>query len=198
MKEVTILGTGASRSFCSYDCETWGVNGAYMIERHPGLRGKFRMDKLFLTDYLFRVTGQLNFDVKAMNSFSERNNCQMITLHKIKGLNASLYPYKRIVEKFGTNYFTSSICYMLAYALDKDYELIKLYGVDMSTVLEYYSQKPGVEFWIGMAMMKGCTLDISQGSTIMAPPMGVPYGFRVKYDLKQIDPYNLLKGKESK
>jgi len=204
MKEVIILGTGNSMVHCPYDCEVWGVNGAYLAERRVlQKQGKFRMDKLFLTDYLFRPTGELNFDIKAMNAMVDKYNCQLISLHRINlgkyGLKASLYPFKRIVNKFGTDYFSSTICYMLAYALDKGYKHLRLYGVDMSTSIEYYTQKAGVEFWIGMAMMKGCTVDVLRGvgSTIMVLPTGTPYGFKIKYDLEQVDPYELLKGGKS-
>lgn len=200
MKEVIILGTGASFIQCPYDCETWGVNGAYTAQKIAEHADKFRMDKLFISDTVFRPDGSICFDIDDMHQLVEERGTQIITLHKMKlgsiVLKSSIYPYKRIVKKFGTEYFTSSIGYMLAYAIDKNYERIRLYGVDMSSTREYAQEKGGVEFWIGLGMGRGIEFEISEGSTIMCPAMGVPYGWRPKCDLKMIDPNNLLGGKK--
>ena len=202
MKSVIILGTAPSHTKCPYDCETWGVNGAYTAANFGEVKDRFRLDKLFITDYLFRPDGTFCFDIDTINALFEKHGTQVISLHDLRlggtRLNASRYPYKRITEKFGTNYFTSSIDYMLAYAIDKDYECIKTFGCDMITPIEYAQQRAGMAFWIGMAMMKGCTVEISEGSAVMAMNMNTPYGWKPKIDLKMIDPYGLLSRKGGK
>ena len=201
-KTVTLLGTGPTAVQCPYDdsCgEIWGVNGAYQLKNtDPHAKDIFRMDKLFLTHTLFREEGVMNFDVEAMGKLG----CPIISLHRIRWLKTQLYPYKRITKKFGTEFFTSSIGYMLAYALDKKYTNLKLYGIDMVTRHEYWLEKGGVEFWLGYHMGinyaagRGAGIFIAPGSAVMVPQLGVPYGkfYKVKYDLKVVDPYGLLKG----
>ena len=197
MKEVILLGTAPSRKFCPFDVETWGVNGVYTIEQQNKAEGKpFRLDKIFITDHTFSPEGTLHFDIDVMNKIGEDYKCQFITLHRIQLgthiLKSIPYPYKRIVKKFKTDYFTSSIAYMMAYALDRNYEKIRFYGVDMASTMEYYTQKAGVEYWIGRAHERGCIVEISQGSVLMVPPTFTPYGVDRKLDLKKIDPYGLL------
>jgi len=193
-KEVIILGTGPTAVQCQYDSEVWGVNGAYQLKyKDPHAKDIFRMDKLFLTHTLFREQGLMNFDVEAMGGLG----CPIISMHKIRWLKTYPYPFKRIVRKFKSEFFTSSICYMLAYALDKGYKKLSLYGVDMVTRWEYRLEKGGVEFWLGYAMGLGCEVFIAKGSAVLVTQTGVPYGqFRkIKYDLKQVDPYGILSGK---
>jgi len=75
------------------------------------------------------------------------------------------YPYKAIIEKFG-DYFTDSVCYILAYALYKGYKKIKLYGVEMN-LKRHQEERPGVEFWLGVAKGMGIQIEIGEGSCLM-------------------------------
>lgn len=199
-KEVIILGTGASRVECPFDCETWGVNGVYAYMKHfIKDNPKARLDKLFITDYLFSPQGALHFDINHLNAVAEKYHTKVFTMHRLHlgkyKVKATRFPYKRITKKFKSDYLTSSICYMLAYALDKGYAHLKLYGVDMTTKKEYLLQKAAIEYWIGRIEQKtGNTVFVCPGSTIMARPSAFPYGIRPKYNLKEIDPYNLLGG----
>jgi len=223
MKSIIILGTGASSRFCDFRSdEIWGVNGTYTIPHIMPKKFKkfFRTDKLFMTDSLFsHEEGTLNFDIKAMNRFAKKYNCQMFTLNKLKlgkyEMNATQYPYKALTEYFGSEYFTDTICYMIAYALythshlainedgvvkpDLDVPLkIRLFGIDMSTTREYQQSKGGVEFWLGIARGMGCEIENVQGSVILRSSLGVPYGKwnRLRISKKKYDPLGLMSGKE--
>lgn len=222
IKTIIILGTGASVRYCDFKAdEIWGVNGAYFVvnlmpakyQRH------FKMNKLFLADYLFSPEGKLNFHIPSLREFADKYGCQIISMHRLQlgkyKLGASLYPYKSIVSKFGSNYFTDTITYMIAYALHKHTVLaqnsagvirpelmeplcIRLFGVDMSTTTEYKASKGGVEFWLGMARALGCEAEISRESVILANPHGATYGFRKKIDRKLVDPYGSLENPDAR
>ncbi len=231
-KSVIILGTGGSLHFCDFNytkdgkilnSEIWGVNGAYtavnvMPAEH---RSKFSMDKLFMGDTLFsHEQGSLNFDIDRMNKFAAEYHCQMYSLHEMRlgkhVLKATRYPYKRIVEYFHTDYFTDSVCYILAYLLYSHTYLakspqgvvrpelkqplkIRFFGIDMSTNREYNQSKGGVEYWLGLAWALGCTFENSPGSAILMNPNGVPYGKwdKLKAQFKAADPFGLMKGKKA-
>lgn len=220
-KKITLLGTGQSLVYCPYtDTEIWGVNGAYRIKNlmPENLRSKFRMDKLFMTDYLWSVEGAMNFDIDGMNEFAKEHNTEMFSLHPYKIgnhiLNAKPFPFRKIVKTFGHMYFTDTICYMIAYALLKHTTLAKnqyghvrleltqplhlnLYGVDMATTFEYRVSKGGIEHWLGILLGMGGSFSISKGSTIMAHPRGIAYGWRMtKKMMKKFDPQGLLSGKK--
>jgi len=201
MKEVIILGTGNSAQYCRWDCEVWGVNGAYAFRHRfaPDTKLKFRLDKLFLADNLFAPDGRLNFNIDVMNSLIEEYGTEIISMYPLKlgkhKLKYKPYPYANISKHFGSEYFTSTICYMMAYALYKRYDHLRLYGVDMASKQEYVLAKGGVEFWVGYALGLGCTIDIATGSTITMPKEGYPYNRPPKVNLKNIDPFGLLKGR---
>ena len=211
-KSVYFLGTGNSCVFCDFgwkdgkfspDVEVYGVNGAYTMPTimPPDLRDRFQMHKLFMTDYTWSETGTLNFHPGDINKFSKKYGTEVVSLHEHHvgkhKLEMTQYPYKKICRKFHNDYFTDTICYMIAYALDKYTDVamspngvrrleltepltLRFFGVDMCTTLEYYLSKCGIEFWIGQAFALGCQIDITNGSVLMMHPRGLPYGFRPK------------------
>ncbi len=199
-KAVTILGTGSTRVQCPYDesCgDVWGVNGIYSeIESRMRKKLPVRLDKLFITDYLFSPQGHLHFDIDRLNRIVKEMNCKVMTLHELKlgkyQIKASKFPFRKIIKLFETEFFTSTISYMLAWALYKGYNDVSLYGIDMHGKDEYMMQKGGVEYWMGRLQQNGAKIFVAQGSTILQTPNGLPYGFIPKVDFDVIDPNNLL------
>lgn len=196
MKEVILLGTAPSRIDCPYDCETWGVNGVYTMEPHTK---PFRLDKLFITDRIFSPEGNLHFDIHEMHRIKKKYGTEYITLNPIGfgrvQLKSTPYPWQEIVEYFDETYFTSSVCHMIAYALYHNYEYLRLYGIDMASKSEYYTQKGGVEYWLGRAKERGCKRFISNGSCVMLPSTVTSYGIKRDLDMKLLDPYGLMEKK---
>lgn len=77
---------------------------------------------------------------------------------------AEPFPFDEIKARFqpymlgnSAHYYTSSFAYMLALALIQDPlpEELRLYGVRLSTQTEYVTQRPAVEFWLGIAIGMG-------------------------------------------
>lgn len=204
--------------------EIWGVNGIYTTPNAmpPKLKPSFWLTKLFLTDSLFaHENGALNFDIIGINKFAEEYKCELISLNKIKlgkyTLKAKPYPYSKVVNYFKSDYFTDTICYMIAYALYTHSHLakspegvirpelkqplkIKFFGIDMSTNREYNQSKGGVEYWLGVGYGMGIEFENSEGSVIMMHPLGVPYGKwelmkkTTKRNIKKIDPMGVMSG----
>ena len=67
----------------------------------------------------------------------------------------------------GTDYWTSSIAYMIALAIRDGFTTIDLYGIDLVVGEEYAHQKPCAEFWIGVAQGRGLTIGIHQNSALL-------------------------------
>ena len=180
-RELIILAMGPTRNQCPYDAETWGVNNGYKQAKEAG----GHLDKLFLAHTQVKdEQGDNIFNWAEINSLG----VEVINTHKVKGLKSKLFPMKRIVEKFGVNYFSDTICYMLVYAIDQatgkeDGELklrypmrIRLYGADMHTKDEYALEKPAIEYWIGVARGLGIEVEVSEGSALFKTITGKPYG----------------------
>ena len=67
----------------------------------------------------------------------------------------------------GTDYWTSSIAYMIALAIRDGFTTIELYGIDLVVGEEYTHQKPCAEFWIGVAQGRGLTICIHANSALL-------------------------------
>jgi hypothetical protein len=83
---------------------------------------------------------------------------------------ATRYPIED-VKKLG-EYLTSSAAYAIAWGIVSGYERIEIYGVEMETQTEYAHQRPGVAYWIGVAIGAGVTVDYHGG--ILTSPL---YGY---------------------
>lgn len=66
-------------------------------------------------------------------------------------------------------YFTSSIAYMLAMAVDElgPGDQLKLYGCNMNSVMEYAHQRSGCEYYLGWARAKGIDIWLPDSSPIL-------------------------------
>jgi len=218
MKTITILGTGPSFIHCSFgeDCgEVWGNNGTYTAARLPHLKDKFRLDKLFITDQLFRPDGTFCFDLDAINGLKEIYKTEIYSAHKLKlgsiELQSHPFPTRGIMKKMGSRFLNSTIDWMLAYALYKHTRLtknkygisilelttpltLKLYGIDMATQYEKdTNQRGGVEHWLGYARGLGCEVYVCEHSVLLRTATGLPYGQKLNINLRNVDPFNLLK-----
>jgi hypothetical protein len=64
--------------------------------------------------------------------------------------NSIPFPKDEIVAKFGS-YFTNTISWQIALAIALGYKEIYLYGINMANDDEYTSQRPSVEYFVGLA-----------------------------------------------
>lgn len=81
---------------------------------------------------------------------------------------ATKFPFWELVREFGPYFFTSSIAYMMAYAIKQNPKVIGLYGVEMSHKSEYHSQRHGCHHFIQVARDRGIEV-IAPGSGILTP-----------------------------
>ena len=94
----------------------------------------------------------------------------------------------KIVAKFGCDYFSNTLCYMIAYALHQatytrkgkvilKYPFkLRLYGCDMRDTGEYALEKGGVEYWIGYARGLGVIVENTSFSVLCKTVTYAPYG----------------------
>jgi len=195
-KELIIEAMGATRAECPFDCETWACNmGYWQIFQLDG-----HFSKIFLTHAQVRdVNGKPAFNWDEFNKLAKKG-ITVYNTHKVKGLNSKMYPYKRLSQKFNTDYFSNTISYMVALALDEGYKKISLYGCDMMTRSEYAWEKGGIEYWLGRGEGKGkndpnyVEIKVCDGSTLLKTITGKPYGMKY-FNLKDIDPTGELRKK---
>jgi hypothetical protein len=84
------------------------------------------------------------------------------------------YPREAVEKMFGS-YFTSTIAFMLAFAIGRGAEEISIYGVDMMDGDEYVYQRPCVEHLIGIALGRGTKVHIPEVSALLKSPYTYAY-----------------------
>lgn len=81
-----------------------------------------------------------------------------------------VYPVRQVVERFGVAYFTSTMAWQIAYALYLGVRKITLHRVfALPASMDYFEQKPCLDFWAGVALGLGVKLEISGDSSIARP-----------------------------
>ncbi len=79
---------------------------------------------------------------------------------------ATPFPKDDLVKKYGS-YFTSSIAWMIAYAIEQEPEAIGLWGIDMMGEEEYGNQRPCCEYLLGIARGKNIILTLADESPLL-------------------------------
>lgn len=161
MKSVILLGKGKGWKNAPCDIETWGIT-QQLIDR-PISR------IIDMNDY--SLWGRL--EEKKDKQSRERAKALGIPYYDLE-----TYPYKEISEHFGTDYFYNTVDFALALAIYEGYDDIHLWGVTMEIPGEYAYQKPGVDFWCGVAIGRGAKINVhGSKSTIMMTKDGFVYGY---------------------
>lgn len=90
--------------------------------------------------------------------------------------NSVPYPKDAIIAKYG-RYFTNSISWMLALAIEEGFTEIGLYGVDMATNTEYGYERPSCEYVLGWVRALGIRLVMPESCDLIKSAF--LYGFEV-------------------
>jgi len=78
-----------------------------------------------------------------------------------------IFPFDEANSLMEEGHLTSSISYMMVYAILKGATHISIYGVDMDVDdTEYFKQRPGLYAWVGYARGKGIIVD-APGSSLL-------------------------------
>ncbi len=65
------------------------------------------------------------------------------------------FPLEECKKEFGSPYFSNTIAYMIAFALLHGAKEIEIFGVNQASSAEYFYEKAGVEYWLGIAIGRG-------------------------------------------
>ena len=84
--------------------------------------------------------------------------------------NSQVLPVDHLVEKYGPYFFTSSLSWMFAMAMEAGATTIGLWGVDMSASEEYGYQRAGCQYFALLAKSKGIEVGVSPESDLLRPP----------------------------
>lgn len=91
--------------------------------------------------------------------------------------NSVRYPLERVIHG-NLDYFTSSVAFMIALAIDEGFTEIGLWGIDLIVGDEYHYQKACAEFWLGVAHGKGITVTLPNTTALCK--QSHRYGYEVE------------------
>jgi hypothetical protein len=83
--------------------------------------------------------------------------------------NSEEFPWEELVEKYGPYFFTSSLSWMMAMAIEMGATEIGLWGVDMAAATEYKDQKLGCQYFSTLAVAKGIKVTVPPESDLFRP-----------------------------
>lgn len=84
--------------------------------------------------------------------------------------NSVRLPREELLSKYGPFFFTSSLAWMLAMAIETPgIKEIGLWGVDMSATEEYAQQRPGCQFFVQIALQRGIRITVPPESDLLQP-----------------------------
>jgi len=167
-KPIAIIGKGAGWEEAPRNgCETWGIT--QLILRRP---------VSLVIDMNVYEDGRWG-EHERLEAEKVRLLCEAAAIPRIHLGN---YPLQQVIDRFQTDYFSNTVDYAIALALFRGCDELNLYGVNMCNVQsgEYAYQKPGVDFWCGVASGMWCKVRVHGVlSTIMKTRDGLLYGYDI-------------------
>lgn len=183
-KKIAICGfASSSRHLIPTDDPTWIIAGLNQLYRH-----------MPRADAWFEI--HINWDehnVDGTDHGGWLRDCGIpVYMSKVPDIlpKALNYPIDRMIDRFGADYFTSTVSLMIAWAIDgieRDMKLsesptkysdytIGIFGIDLIVGTEYDFQKSCAEFWLGVATGLGITVFIPPQSALLK--QSHRYGFQ--------------------
>ena len=78
-------------------------------------------------------------------------------------------PLADLIQKYSPYFFTSSLSYMMAMAIECGFKRIALYGVDMAAATEYKDQRLGCQYFAIIARAHGIEVGVPPESDLFRP-----------------------------
>ena len=160
---VILLGTAPSSiqlaPFANPEWEIWSCS--------PGTYGAPRHDRFF---ELHRwEPHQTWFSEGYMQFLRDFPGEVVMSEHVPEVKNCVLLPWRELVAKYGPYFFTSSLAWMMAMAIEAGAKKIALYGVDMAANTEYHDQRMGCQYFALMAAARGIEVGVPPESDLFRP-----------------------------
>ena len=160
--KIIILGTAPSSfNLAPYggDWEIWACS--------PGTYGAPKIDKFF---ELHRWEPGQEWFSEGYCDFLRNFPGEVIMSKEVPEIQGcTIIPHQELVAKYGPYFFTSSIAWMMAMAIEMKPEKIALFGVDMAATTEYHDQRMGCQYFAMIAKAQGIEVGVPPESDLFRP-----------------------------
>jgi hypothetical protein len=166
--KIAVLGSSRSLSLAPFNEPAWEIwacsDGTVAIPRCE-LRFELHSIEFMRTEPRYKNGSALDDYLEYIKSFPVYMQDRHPDFpHSLK------YPKDEMVRKHGPFFFTSSIAWMMALALERKPDEIGLWGVDMNAADEYGHQRPGFHYFYEMATRAGVKVTLPPGNTLLDRP----------------------------
>lgn len=101
--------------------------------------------------------------------FLHDHPCVMVAEERSEIPNGKTLPVQELIDKYSAYFFTSSVAWMMATAIEMGATKIGLWGVDMAASEEYEAQRAGLHFFAMIARQKGIEVGVPKTSDLFRP-----------------------------
>ena len=154
LNTINIVGRGTGMGLAPED-NCWGIN-MVIFERDVDVHFDMHTEGLMQPHQIERR--------KEVIKIANEKHIPVYCCHEIKDTTYIRYPIEDVIKEFPTGYFSNSVCYMIALALINGVKELNFYGVNHSKMNmihdEYTMQKPGVDYWLGVALGRGVKYNV--------------------------------------
>ena len=155
-KKIAIVGKApSSLALAPYSDESWQIwtlSDLVLCKQAPRYDVHFELHETKL------LVGPRKPYVDWLGSIEKPLIVRAVDEHVPNGI---AYPMDEIVAKFG-GYFTNTVSWMIALAIDINPDEIGVWGVDMACTEEYRAQRPSCEYFLGIAAGRGIKVTVPQ------------------------------------
>ena len=141
-----------------------------------------KLDKMFCMDQIDNLRSIDEMKVFTREEFikkiNDRNIPVVMTDKDDRITKCEVYPLQEVHDKYGPIYFTNSICFMIAEALNRGVTELEFWGIAQGGRLEYLKERRGVEYWLGMAVGQGVKVSINSSSHLLSHDEDIVYGYK--------------------
>lgn len=147
MKVLNLVGksAGYEKSFNAVG-DTWCVSSVFSCLNHKKVNLIFQLHK-----------------PEAWESWIPKYKDKVIIAYPDVGF--QIYPVHKMLKKYGA-VFGSTVAWMIALAIEREYNIINMFGLDMASKQEYIDQRDTVFYMIGRAEALGINVVIPPDSRI--------------------------------
>ena len=162
-KSIVLLGTAPSSMglapFGNPEWEIWACS--------PGTYGMPRIDKFF---ELHRWEPGKEWFSEGYVQFLKAFPGEVVMSAEVPEVkNCKVLEWERLVKKYGPYFFTSSLAWMCAMAIEEKPKKIAFYGVDMAATTEYHDQRMGCQYFAMLAKSMGIEVGVPPESDLLRP-----------------------------
>lgn len=169
-KKIAVLGTCPSRVLAPVGDPSWDI-----FTIGPGGKNSNRWDALF---EIHTDGWPADFRVYLEELKAEKPPKRIFTLDPMPDWPANvLFPKEELYAKYGRMWFSSSIAYALAIALEEKATDIGVWGIDLESGEEYRSQYHGARYFLDLARLAGVNIHMPKGCGLLRDPIPYPDRF---------------------